>query len=340
MRRNHLLLGVLPLVCGTLLLAIAAAKSRDRDVLQSFYVARFYFSDYLPGWSNTILDVVPDGSDVRVRLIRISGANDSCPGLLVRAVGHVFRHTTVRAVAGRDLCVFSSDQVHAALKTAAPKFAGDPSDSATESMVAKCGNTEKEFNFPYPAEVDQKALGRDNPAVSRLWDTSYRISKRAFGERFSFDTPRPELQKQMRQLGDQLVPELTSGKYQTAYSDSKCDGEGCNNYLAWWLRDYRENPEPYDPAVVTLLDDPSLHLIKYSAPVFPAIAKTAHVYGDVTIQIFADPQTGTVTSAEYVAGPKLLSRAAMEAAKSWQVDPGSLKGQAVEATLRFELKCR
>src|SRR5277367_1298146 len=238
-------LSILVLVSSAIILiASVPAKSRSMDRLQSFYVARFYISDYLPGWSNTILDVQPRGDDVRVRLIRISMENDYCPAYRVNAVERVYPHATVRKIAGRDVCAFTSDQVDAALKSAASKYALDPSDSATETIVAKCGDTEKEFDFPYPAEVDIKALDRENHAVSRLWYTRYDIWKRAFGKNFSFDTPDAQAQKAMRDLGTALLPELKSGKYQRAYDGSKCHDQDCNNYLAWFLRDYDPAAQP------------------------------------------------------------------------------------------------
>jgi hypothetical protein len=326
--------------CAIILIASISAKSSGVDRLQSFYVARFYFSDYLPGWSNTILDVQPRGDDVRVRLIRISEENAYCPAYLVRAVERVYSHTTVGKVAGRDVCAFSSDEVDAALKSAAPKYRYDPSDSATETIVAKCSNKEREFDFPYPAEVDRKALDRQDHAVSRLWDTRYDVWMRAFGRKFSFDTPDAQAQKLMRDLGAALLPELKSGKYQRAYDGSKCQDHDCDNYLAWFLRDYDPAAQAYDPRAVTLIDAPSLHLTKYLLPPYPAIALTAHVSGDITIRLFPDPQTGDVTKAEYVSGQKLLSLMAIAAAKTWHFDPAAVTGQPVEATLRFELKCR
>lgn len=340
MRWCRFSLAALLLLCGTSLLDRASAGPHPREEFQSFYVARFFFSDYLPGWSNTILDVAPQGNDVRVRVIRISLANDFCPGLIVRAAEHVFRQTTVRRVAGEDMCAFTSDHVDGALKAATQKFVGDPSDSATETIVAQCDRHEKEFDFPYPVDVDQKDLKRSHPDVSHLWDTFHRVFEAALGKNFSFGTTSPEQQRGMQDLGTKLVPELISGKYQTAYNGSQCDGHDCDNYLAWQLKGYSGAPERYDPAVATLLDEPSLHLTKYLAPVVPSIAKTAHVYGDVHLRITADRQTGAVENVDFISGPQLLERSALAAAKSWQFDPATLSPQPIEVTLRFELKCR
>jgi hypothetical protein len=330
------------LTCGTIVLAGAAANPANKDALQSFYVARFFFSDDLPEWSHQILDVESEGNDVRVRVIRISLANELCPDVIVRAAEHVFPHTSVRKIAGRDLCKFTSEGVDSALKAAAPQYARDYADSATEMIVAKCGRQEKEFDFPYPAEVDEKALKRSNPEVSALWDTNYRVFTRALGKNFSFNTLTPEQARQTEELGAKLVPELISGKYQTAYGGSQCAGKPCDNYLAWQLEGYSGAPQPYDPAVATLIDASSFHFIKYLSP--PGwswrIAQAAHVYGDVRLRIVADLETGVVIEAEAISGPPLLALSALPAARSWQFDPKTLSGKPIEVTLRFEVKCR
>jgi hypothetical protein len=337
---RNLLLGILLLACGTIALHRASARSRSQGTLESFYVVRFFFSDYLPGWSDQILDVTSQGDDVRVRVIHISLANEFCPGLIVRAAEHVFRHTSVRKVAGRDICAYTSAGVEAALKAAAPKYITDPSDSATETLVANCRTTQKEFEFPYPVEVDRKVLHQSNPAVLDLWDTDDLVFRRAFAKNFSVKRSTPEQEKEMEQLGTKLVPELISGKYQTAYAGSKCGGQDCDNYLAWRLRGYAEAPQPTDPAVVTLLEADSLHFARFVSPVTPRLALVAHVSGDVNLRILADPQTGLVTSVQTLSGPPLLVRAAVDSAKSWQFARENMPEQPLEVTLRFELRCR
>jgi hypothetical protein len=328
------------IVCGTVALGRASADSRGRDRLQSFYVARSYFSDMISAWSEQILDVTPlEDGGVRIRVIRISQANNYCPVYLVRAAEKVLPHTSVRKIAARDICAFTSNGVADALKAAAPKYRMDPSDSATETLVANCGTTQKEFDFPYPVEVDQGALKRLSPDVSALWDTNYRVIQHAFGKKFSFNSLPSSQEKQMEELGTKLVPELVSGKYQTAYANSKCGDHDCDNYLAWQLHGYAGAPPPAEPFVGTLLEANSLHFAKYVAPIMPAIALTAHVWGDVHLRISADPQTGMVTSVQTISGPSVLVGAAVKAAQSWQFERGSLSREPVEVTLRFEVNC-
>jgi hypothetical protein len=338
MLRNRALV-ILLLACGAITLHRASASSGSHETLQSFYVARFYFSDYLPGWSDQILDVTPQGDGVRVRAIRISLANDFCPGLIVRAAERVFPQTSVRKIAGAEMCSLTSEGVDAALKAAPPKSLGDPSDSATETIVATCGSTQKEFDFPYPTAVDQKELQASNPGVSNLWDMNYRVFRRAFGKNFSFSGSTPEKEKEMEQLGTKLVPELISGKYQTAFADSKCGDQDCDNYLAWRLKGYTEAPQPTDPSVVTLEEADSRHFTNFVSPVMPRIALIAHISGDVRLRILADPQTGLVTNVQTISGSPLLANAAVRAAQSWRFARESVSAQPIEVTLRFELKC-
>jgi TonB family protein len=337
MMHGHRLLVFLLLASAAFAFHRASGSTSGKNTLQSFYVARFFFSDYIPGWSDQILEVTPQGDDVRVRVVRISLANDFCPSVIVRAAERVLPHTSVKKVAGTDVCAHTPAEVDAALKAAAPNYIADPADSATETVVAECGTTQKVFEFPYPVEVDQKVLRERNPEVLDLWKTYYRVFRQAFGEGLS--TATAEQQKEMERLGTTLVPELISGKYQTAYAGTKCGDQDCDNYLAWQLKGYTEAPQLKDPFVVTLLGAASLHFVKYVAPIMSRVAAVAHISGDVQLQILADPKTGIVTSVKTVSGNALLMRAAVAAAQSWQFDPQTLSGQPIEVTLRFELKC-
>jgi TonB family protein len=230
------------------------------------------------------------------------------------------------------MCAFTSQGVAAALKRAAPKSGGDISDSPTITIVATCGTTQKEFDFPYPANVDRKELSLADIKVSHLWDTYYRISEHAFGKDFSFD-------RLTTTLGTALVPELISGKYQAPFG-SRCGDHECDNYLAWLLQGYTEAPQPRDPGVVTLLDADALHLTRYVSPKMSPLAFQARISGDVRLRIFVDLQTGLVRNVEALSGHPLLQQEAVKAAQSWQFAPDALSGDSVEATLRFELRCR
>jgi Gram-negative bacterial TonB protein C-terminal len=54
-------------------------------------------------------------------------------------------------------------------------------------------------------------------------------------------------------------------------------------------------------------------IVRLSPPVYPAIARTAHISGDVVLKIGVH-KDGTVASSELVSGPALLRRAANDSA--------------------------
>jgi periplasmic protein TonB len=70
-------------------------------------------------------------------------------------------------------------------------------------------------------------------------------------------------------------------------------------------------------------------LINKTTPQYPPIAKTAHVSGTVVLHAIIS-KDGTVQELQYVSGPPLLMKAAMDAAKEWRYKPTMLNGEAVE----------
>jgi len=339
MRRHNLLPSALPFLCATLMLVGKASKPQNRNPLQSFYVVTSFLSDYLPGWYEEILEVTPQGKDVRVRVIRISAANPYCGGNLVRAAERVLPDTTMRKVAGKvDLCSYTEQGVTAALKAAAPRTIEAIMDSATLSIVAKCGPQERVFSFPYPEQVDLKALHRDNPRVTALWDLSYKVRRYAFGESFSFHDLPAAQEKEFEDLGTRFLPELVSGKFDAAFGDNSCAGQKCDtNYLAWWLRGYTGPPANRDPSSVKLINASSLHLAKYDLPQYSPLAKLARIFGEVRLRLVPDARTGLVKDVQLVSGHPMLGNAAVNAAKQWQFSPGTQSDSPVEAVLKFTL---
>jgi len=58
----------------------------------------------------------------------------------------------------------------------------------------------------------------------------------------------------------------------------------------------------------------------YVAPIFPAIAKAAHVVGTVVLQIEIDP-AGSVGKVKIISGPEMLRQSAVDAVKQWRYKP-------------------
>jgi len=70
-------------------------------------------------------------------------------------------------------------------------------------------------------------------------------------------------------------------------------------------------------------------LIKQVQPVYPETAKKANASGTVLMNVIV-AKDGTVQEIQYVSGPRLLMRAAMEAVKQWQYAPTLLDGEPIE----------
>ena len=58
-------------------------------------------------------------------------------------------------------------------------------------------------------------------------------------------------------------------------------------------------------------------VLKYVVPIYPAIAKTARINGDVVLS-FNVESDGSVSDVQYVSGPKMLLQTCLDAIKQWK----------------------
>lgn len=70
-------------------------------------------------------------------------------------------------------------------------------------------------------------------------------------------------------------------------------------------------------------------LINQVMPQYPMIARTAHVSGTVVLHAVIG-KDGTIKELEFVSGPPLLMKPAMDAVKEWRYRPALLNGEPVE----------
>ena len=70
-------------------------------------------------------------------------------------------------------------------------------------------------------------------------------------------------------------------------------------------------------------------IINQVTPVYPEIAKTAHIQGTVVLHAIIG-KDGTVTQLQFISGPPLLMRSAMDAVREWRYQPTLLNGDPVE----------
>jgi protein TonB len=89
-------------------------------------------------------------------------------------------------------------------------------------------------------------------------------------------------------------------------------------------------PKPVAPARIRVGGNvQSAMLVRQVQPVYPQIARTAHISGTVVLHAII-AKDGTIQELQYVSGPPLLMRAAMDAVREWRYKPTLLNGEPVE----------
>ena len=78
-------------------------------------------------------------------------------------------------------------------------------------------------------------------------------------------------------------------------------------------------------------EDLASHLLKFVPPVYPAIAKAAHVQGDVVVSVELAPN-GTVKSTKLVSGPPMLRQVTIDALQHWTYQPFQDGSDPIEVT--------
>lgn len=77
-------------------------------------------------------------------------------------------------------------------------------------------------------------------------------------------------------------------------------------------------------------DSPQLHLLNKTPPIYPPIARAAHVAGAVSVQIVIAPD-GHIISARVLSGPEMLRGAATDMLRRWLYSPVLVDGKPVSA---------
>jgi periplasmic protein TonB len=96
-------------------------------------------------------------------------------------------------------------------------------------------------------------------------------------------------------------------------------------------------PKPVTPSRIRVGGSvESASLINKVTPQYPPIAKTAHVSGTIVLHAVISKE-GTIQELQYVSGPPLLMKAAMDAVKEWRYKPTTLNGEPVEVDTTIDV---
>jgi len=77
-------------------------------------------------------------------------------------------------------------------------------------------------------------------------------------------------------------------------------------------------------------------LVSSVLPIYPQIAQTAGVQGDVIVQVSID-KSGNVSAARVISGPVMLRKSALDAVQQWKYEPSILDGQAVATQMTVRI---
>jgi TonB family protein len=131
------------------------------------------------------------------------------------------------------------------------------------------------------------------------------------------------------QSGNETEPGLSLSNSEPAPSDALGSG----------LENHSKGPAaPAEPLPVGGDVRPA-KLLSQVSPIYPSLAKSQHVAGDVRVDALIDA-TGKVTTMKVVSGPTLLHQAAMDALRQWKYQPATLDGKTVPMHLTVTLQFR
>jgi TonB family protein len=318
------------LACGGESVQIEAQTREERE-LKSFYIVTHVVSDAAPFRYEYVLDVKPQGKDVHVLEIRLGAPRSTCPGITVKAAEHVITNASPKRIARADLCSLNVESVDSAVKAAGFKGVASIEDTASYSIVAMCGKTEKVFELPYPETVDFKKLKRAEPETAKLWELYHDILQRWFGSNFSFYDVSPAQDAAYQGLGAQIVPAMKSGIYSRGFANG--------SHLEVLLKDYSGPVQETDPGYVEFVGRAPARLLKYRLPNYPPLARQTRIVGEVHLTVSVDSQTGIVKDVQVNSGHPLLRDSAVVAVREWKFEPGTPLHGSAEIALKFSLDC-
>jgi len=96
-------------------------------------------------------------------------------------------------------------------------------------------------------------------------------------------------------------------------------------------------PKPVTPSRIRVGGSvEAASIINKVTPQYPPIAKTAHVSGTIILHAIIS-KDGSIQELQYVSGPPLLMKAAMDAVKEWRYKPTLLNGEPVEVDTTIDV---
>jgi len=313
--------------------------------LDHFYVISQTEQIHPSYWSRHIIDVRSTTDDVTVLDIRIGSLDVFCrTPTTVMAVEATIKNTTPAELVG-DLnpCFLPVDAVRRSMEKS--RIDKGNLDYLSFSIVARCSGKERIYLLPFRERINFDHLRKENPRVPALYDLISHVQQAAFGEIPTFLNISEGRESELVRLGDSLVPDLLSGKYDMGFYEFCGRKESlkkpyCDSHPTLSLLDrYRPNLKA-PRRTARLLDAEKFHFIRYAAPDYPKLAQRARVEAEISLELWFDTSTGKPTKVVVLKGHPLFDETTVDAAFGWQLDVSLQKtGQPIRMTLVYRLNC-
>lgn len=185
-----------------------------------------------------------------------------------------------------------------------PVYTADANKTAAKTNV-----TETSLLAAQPAEPSKPAIKKPNLGEVRL--AAPTVNVRGHARESATDAPNLDLEAQALPKGDVLGNDLMSG-----------------------------SGKPVQAPSLPLGGDVKPARLSVSvAPVYPVIARSQRISGDVRIDALID-ENGRVSAMKVISGPAVLHQAAMDALRHWKYVPATLDGNPVPMHLTVTIQFR
>lgn len=220
-----------------------------------------------------------------------------------------------------------------------------PAQSSTAAPSAvSSSNSTPASSVPSSNASGVKSAANGQPAPVIRDNTRGAAIPAAATERISRPTAEPEPKKPALgqvHLASPTVNRIAAAQDEGAEAPSISSGNanGLAGGIGSGLAGNAKQPAAPEAPLPIGGDVKTAKLISSVPPIYPGIAKSQRVSGDVRVDALIDVN-GRVTTMKVISGPTLLHQAAMDALRQWKYQPAMLDGKAVPMHLNVTLQFR
>lgn len=297
------------------------------------------------GAAQELLTVSADGRDSVIRYIRLEHVVQlACgQGLIVKGMEvRLPDISPAEFTRGANPCAADRRELGLAQKRRGE--GASPFEPQEMGIVAQCGSRRNNLRLIDSRIEEPLMAGPFSTGLRDLWELRSRVIERAFPNRTPWEAGSAADDFGIQEVGARFIPELAKGKYDQGLRQA-CNPRfgGCQSRTFRELLDDYQGPrdaaELATMAAPRVLDADRYVFAKYADPVYPALAKSARIQGQVELRLIVDPPTGDILSVSVESGHPMLKTSATDAAKQWRFAPGWANSTGVKLVLEYAIRC-